>query len=335
MTGLDLIVEMRCGSHLYGTATPSSDTDVKGVYLPSAADILLQRVRPTISTGPDKADGARNVADDVDTETFSLDRYLALLAAGQTIAVDMLFAPDVAMLRPPGAIWQEIRSNAHRLVTRRAGSFVGYARRQAAKFGVKGSRLAAAHRALELLTAAEAELGGQARLGRIEPELARLAEAEEHASLVDLPTAAGGSIRHLDLGGRRVPFTASVKEARELAEHVIAGYGRRALEAERNEGVDWKALSHAVRVGREALELLTTGRIAFPLACAPYLLAVKRGEVPHAAVVAEVEELAGAVEAAAAASPLPDEPDRAFIDGLLFRVYGPRVVDAVGGVAQA
>lgn len=333
MAGLDLIVEMRCGSHLYGTATPSSDTDIKAVYLPGAADILLQRARPTISAGPDKADGARNAAGDIDTEVFSLDRYLGLLAAGQTIALDMLFAPDDAMLRPPGAIWREIQRNAHRLVTRQAGSFVGYARRQAAKFGVKGSRLAAARKALELLTAAEARLGGQARLARVEPELASLAADEEHVSLVDLPTAAGGSIRHLDLGGRRAPFTASVKEARELAGHVVAGYGRRALEAERNEGVDWKALSHAVRVGREALELLTTGRIVFPLACAPYLLAVKRGEVPHAAVIAEVENLAAAVEAAAAASALPDEPDRAFIEGLLFRVYGARVMDALRGAA--
>jgi hypothetical protein len=320
---------MRCGSHLYGTATPSSDLDVKGVYLPSAADILLQHVRPTLTVPPARAEGARNAAGDVDTELFSLDRYLALLAAGQTIALDMLFAPDEALLRPPHPLWLEIRRDAPRLVTRRVGSFLSYARRQAAKFGIKGSRLAAARRVLEPLRSAEAGKGGQAKLGRIEPELAELARGEEHLALVDIPTPAGGLVRHLDIGGRRVPLTASVKQARELAEHVIGAYGRRALEAELNEGVDWKALSHAVRVGREALELLATGRIAFPLACAPHLLAVKRGEVPYAEVAAEIERLAGEVEAAAAASALPDEPDRAFIEGLLFRSYGRRVIDAM------
>jgi predicted nucleotidyltransferase len=41
---MDLIVEMRFGSHLYGTDTPESDLDLKGVYLPEARDILLRRV---------------------------------------------------------------------------------------------------------------------------------------------------------------------------------------------------------------------------------------------------------------------------------------------------
>jgi predicted nucleotidyltransferase len=48
---MELIVEMRFGSHLYGTATPESDLDFKGVYLPEARDILLQRVKPTVTAG--------------------------------------------------------------------------------------------------------------------------------------------------------------------------------------------------------------------------------------------------------------------------------------------
>lgn len=52
-----------------------------------------------------------------------------------------------------------------------------------------------------------------------------------------------------------MPFTGSIKSAREIAQRLVNEYGQRALQAERNEGIDWKALSHAVRVGREALEL--------------------------------------------------------------------------------
>jgi hypothetical protein len=55
-----------------------------------------------------------------------------------------------------------------------------------------------------------------------------------------------------------VPLTASIKTAREILQRLVTEYGQRALQAERNEGVDWKALSHAVRVGREALELFET-----------------------------------------------------------------------------
>ena len=43
------IVELTFGSHLYGTATPDSDLDIKAVYLPEPRDILLQRVKPAVS----------------------------------------------------------------------------------------------------------------------------------------------------------------------------------------------------------------------------------------------------------------------------------------------
>ena len=39
-----MIVKMLFGSHLYGTQTPSSDTDYKGVAMPSVRDIALGRV---------------------------------------------------------------------------------------------------------------------------------------------------------------------------------------------------------------------------------------------------------------------------------------------------
>ena len=288
---LDLVVLIRVGAHLYGTATEDSDLDLKGVYLPTAEDILLQRVRPTVTLGPAREEGERRRAGDVEVELFSLDRYLDLLAAGQTVALDLLFAPDEAMLRPPAPLWQELRAAAPRLVTRHAGSFLRYARRQATLFGLKGGRLAAARRALALLDEAVARLGTTAKLAAIAPEFEALAAEQEHIAVTLLPTAAGGTLMHLDLGGRKVPFTAGLGRARELAAHVVAAYGRRAREAERNEGVDWKALSHAVRVGRQALELLGTGRLGFPLGCAPHLLAIKRGELPYPAVAAEIEAL--------------------------------------------
>jgi hypothetical protein len=57
---MDLIVEMRFGSHLYGTATPQSDLDLKAVYLPDARDTLLQRVPNMILLLLDKAKREKN-----------------------------------------------------------------------------------------------------------------------------------------------------------------------------------------------------------------------------------------------------------------------------------
>jgi hypothetical protein len=116
---------MRFGSHLYGTDTPLSDLDLKGVYMPPARDILLQRVKPVISVNPPKPAGQRNAPGDVDREYFSLQRYLGLLAEGQTMALDMLFAPESAMTTPParcGGRYRRTRTGSSRAVPLRSSA---------------------------------------------------------------------------------------------------------------------------------------------------------------------------------------------------------------------
>jgi hypothetical protein len=103
-------------------------------------------------------------------------------------------------------------------------------------------------------------------------------------------------------------------------------YGQRALQAERNEGIDWKALSHAVRVGREALELLQTGKITFPLPYATEILSIKRGERTYEAVAETIDRLLVDVEEAAVLSSLREEPDFAFMDELVERAYRGKVL---------
>ncbi|HEX4193579.1 MAG TPA: nucleotidyltransferase domain-containing protein [Stellaceae bacterium] len=322
--GHELIVEMRFGSHLYGTDTPQSDIDLKAVYLPKAEDILLQRIKATISENKPKATGEKNLPGDVDREIYSLDRYLDLLVGGQTIALDMLFAPDSAMTREPKPLWREIQANADRLVSRRSAAFVRYCRQQADKYGIKGSRVATVRQALAVLSAAEEQLGTRARLAEIEPELSALAKLP-HVIFADLPTPVGKPIRHLDVCGRKLSFTASIKSAREVVQRLLDEYGQRALQAERSEGIDWKALSHAVRVGREAVELYETGRVTFPLSYADHLRRIKAGGLPYDDVATEIEDLLTRVERAAATSSLPDKPDEAFVDALILREYRARI----------
>jgi RNA repair pathway DNA polymerase beta family len=325
---MDLIVEMRFGSHLYGTATPLSDLDYKAVYLPDARDILLQRVRGTVSLSREKAAGEKNLPGDVDREILSLQRYLELLAEGQTVALDMLFAPDAVMARLPSPLWREIQANAPRLLTRRAAAFVRYCRQQANKYGIKGSRVASARQALTVLTTAETNHGAAAKLAAAEAEVTAFAGASDHAALIDVPLPGDRLVRHLEVCGKRMPFTSSIKLAREIAQRLVEEYGQRALQAERSEGIDWKALSHAVRVGREALELFETGRISFPLPYAAEILSIKRGERPYEAVAETIEELLVAVEAAAASSLLPEHPDQDFIDDLVARAYRGKILEA-------
>jgi len=322
---VDVIVEMRFGSHLYGTDTSDSDLDLKGVYVPEARDILLQRVKPSVTSGREKGAGERNRPGDVDREYYSLQRYLALLAAGQTMAIDMLFAPDTVMVKPPSPVWRDIQAHAPRFVSRRASAFVRYCRQQANKYGIKGSRVAAARSALALIQTAEEKHGTTARLSVVGPSLARFVEMTQHVALVDAETPTGTVVRQLEVCGRKIPLTASVKTAREVVQRLVAAYGQRAIQAEGHEGVDWKALSHAVRVGREAVELFRSGRIVFPLPYADHLLQIKRGAHAYAVVAEEIEQLLEEVTAAAADSSLPAVPDEDAMNALVIRAYRAKV----------
>ncbi len=321
------IVEIRVGSHLYGTATAMSDTNLRSVHVPAARDILLQRARPTVTGTRARPRGERNQPGDTDHESYSLQRFLDLVLEGQPLALEMLFAPDAALTAPPDPLWREVQALAPRLVSRRATVFLRYCRQQAERYGAKGARAAAARQALSLLEAAEAVHGSAARLGQIEPELAGFVAGTPHAGLVDIEIGYGRHGRHLDLCGRRAPLHASLKAAREMAARLLAEYGARTLTAECDGGVDWKSLSHAVRVGQEAVELLATGRLGFPLAGAGHLLDIKLGRLPAGAVAAEIERLLAVVQDAAAASSLPEEPDAEAAEALVLRAYRRQVLD--------
>ena len=43
------LIEMRFGSHLYGTSTPQSDLDLKRVHLPTSEEILLGNGRSSFN----------------------------------------------------------------------------------------------------------------------------------------------------------------------------------------------------------------------------------------------------------------------------------------------
>lgn len=326
MNGMQPIVQIKFGSHLYGTSTPESDLDIKGVYIPCADDILLQRVKPMISKSREKGFKEKNTSDDVDEEYYSLQRYLELLAQGQTVALDMLFAPKASMMSTPHPVWLDIQNIAPQLITKGATAFVRYCRQQANKYGIKGSRVSAARLALDVLKAGEEQYGSNEKLSLMHDNLNKLVQENEFIHFINGKQPDGSPITYFEICNKKTPMTASIKTARGIAQQLMHEYGQRALAAERNEGVDWKALSHAVRVGYEAIELFETSKITFPRPEAKHLLNIKQGKVQYADIAEEIEELLIKVESAANASDLPDAIDPQIIDNFVTEQYKKQVL---------
>lgn len=316
---MNKILEIKFGSHLYGTDTPNSDLDIKGIYLPTAREICLNGYKRTITTTRPKRTFERNNKDDVDIEVFSLDRYVELLVDGQAVALDMLFAPEASYTQKDNTgIMEGIFLQRDKFISKSmTGAFFGYAKQQASKYGQKGFRVHALREALNYLNSL--------------PEHSRLQEHDcsswitqvgnEHIKIAYCKGPKGEEVPHLEVCDKKYQLNQPIKAIKVGMQKRFDEYGHRALLAEKNEGVDWKALSHAVRVNTEAKELLETGFITFPCPNRELLLKIKLGEMPYKEVSEIIEQGLQSLKEAELRSTLREQPDMSFVNDFLFDVY--------------
>ena len=88
-------------------------------------------------------------------------------------------------------------------------------------------------------------------------------------------------------------------------------------------GYDTKYAMHALRLGYQGVELLTTGRITLPVPepQRAYLRSVRRGEVALAEVVAAVSETHLELTRLATSASVPELPDTGWVNDWLHRSH--------------
>lgn len=317
------LVRVVHGSHLYGTSTPQSDRDYKAVHIPSGEAILLGRPENVIDLGTAAkgADG-KNLPEAIDCQSFSVQKFFEMLMKGDTVATEILFAPYDEC----NPMWPAIRGVGRRLLNRQCKGFVGYCVRQAAKYGIKGSRMGTVKALLDHLSGLGAMNGGPSiKLGMHEASLREWSKGREHVKWVNIPHPNGADCWHIDVCDRRMPMTVVAAEAYKVYEKVWDNYGERARQAMTNEGIDWKAMSHAVRVAEQAIELLDTKRITFPRPNARDLLEIKKGSLPYDLVSKRLERLVAEVSEASLRSQLPEQSDVALAERCVLNIYKEQI----------
>ncbi len=307
------------GSHVYGTTVPTSDTDLKGLIVPSSKQILLQKDPNTIVQTTKLNKNSKNTVDDVDTEYFSLKQFMKLLMEGQTVSVDLLFTPKKFWLQEADPVFEMIYNNRHHFLHTGTSGFVEYAKSQANKYGIKGSRVNAVRTVLEFLN----ELDDHTKLNNyIATDQALPKELQkEHINIVQTRNPRNELEYHLEVCNRKVPLFALVKYAKEVYQRIFDQYGARALAAEKNEGVDWKSLMHAVRICEQAQELFLTQNVTFPRPNADFLLKIRKGELPYKQVAELIENGMIDLEATKLKSTLPTKPNYELAEQIVCDVY--------------
>ena len=299
------------GSHLYGLETENSDTDIKGIFIPTFEEIVLgSQDVISIKTGNDKS---KNTKDDVDTELYSLKKFLELACKGETVVLDMIHSDKYIISSDE---WDFIRKNRSKFYSKNMRSYLGYVNKQAAKYGVKGSRMAALE---QLVTFLKSDIKAN-RLKDVYDDL----PVNEFC----VKTTSIGNRTHLnelpcyEVLGRKYLTGVPFENFREGIFNLWNEYGERSRKVKNNEGVDWKAVSHAIRGGEQLLEIFETGDLKYPLKNRDFILDVKLGKLDFVTQVQPyLEELLDRVDKAATESDFPDTVDKTFWDRWLVDVY--------------
>lgn len=312
---------MKClfGSHLYQLQTPSSDKDYKGIYLPEKDNLLLGNYAKhySQSTGDDKS---KNTAYDIDVEIFSLPYFIELACKGETVAIDMLHAdnrlPELTSdVKPLWCIWHQIQMQRTKFYTKDMKSYVGYARKQANKYGIRGSRMGAVEDALKVVKALSPEL-------RLKEVWDLLPTGEHILKVVMSDKSQSKPLNFYEVCGRKYQDTLLIAQLEAHLEGIYNEYGERAKQAKDNLGCDWKAISHALRASYQMLGILKDGDFEYPLPQTEFLLAVKTGQLNFVnEVQPELESVIQTIEKLAESSSLPSKVDRAYWDKWLLEVY--------------
>lgn len=316
------------GSHVYGTTVPTSDTDLKGLFVPDPKQILLQRDPKTIVQTTKLNKNAKNSSEDVDTEMFSLLQYMKLLMEGQTVSVDILFTPEKFWLMNEGETFKTLYNNRDQFLHTGTSGFVEYAKSQANKYGIKGSRVNAVRTTLEFLSTLDEsqKLSHPKNMVALyefvwsDPEN-KAGQKQEFINLIESRNPRNEIEMHLEVCNRKCPLHATVKYTKEIYQRIFDAYGARALAAEKNEGVDWKALMHATRICEQAQELFLTQNVTFPRPNADFLLKIRKGELPYKQVAEFIEQGMIDLEACKLKSTLPEKPNVELAEQIICDVY--------------
>lgn len=332
-----LVMQTIFGSKLYGTSTPESDTDIKGIFIPSAKDILMGKgdQHYTRNTG---SVHQKNTSDDTDLEMFSLQNFVNLAMKGETIALDMIHTNCIVeydFMDP----WDFIYENRSKFYTTDMKAYLGYVKKQAAKYGIKGTRMAALRQVWEAIkdfaefTAVEDDTAYRPR-DTIRPtkviEFKKQLPLNEYCKLSTCPKTGN---EFYEVMGSKHQLTIRMSELKQKIQTEWEKYGERARLAEKNEGIDWKALHHAIRGGFQLSEIYSTGDLEYPLKERELLLTIKKGEMPFKEVSELLEDLISDVDRLsfeAGKNGMSNKVDQKFWNDFVHNVYYDHVKDFGG-----
>lgn len=269
------------GSMLYGTNTPDSDIDYKTIFLPELQELLRGVAIKNIATSTGD-NSSKNGAGDEDQEFIPVQVFMRDFISGQAYAIEMAFN---ALQNPDSCdsdFYNMCKELTRKYLTSDVRSMIAYAIGQAQKYGVKGTRLNALQSVKQLL---ELSTDDNEKLMNCKEVIDGLHKLSVNNSHVEFAYYNGPRTKcpshHVDPAfivlGKVFGLEISLIDAKNRIASMIKRYGARSKQAAAGDGHEWKAISHAVRIIGEAIEILSEHKLEFPLRHSELYTEIKLG----------------------------------------------------------
>lgn len=326
------IIFGKAGSHSYGTATPESDLDVKGIAIPPK-DYFLG-----FHKSFDQA-----VGNEPDICVYDIRKFMNLACEGNPNILEMLYleSEDYFKVTPIGEKLIEIRDKF--LSKKLKHSYSGYSISQIHR--IKGHRRWLLNPPLKDPTREDFGLPERALIPKEQYEMFEamikkqidewnLDYAEfDDANKIAAKEKIAAWMREVSINSLREPaakaigiddnlmllleaerkYRAAKTEWKQYQEWKIKRNPKRA-ELEAKFGFDLKHAMHLVRLMRTCREILETGKLLVKRPDAEELLAIRNGAWTYEQIVEFAEKEDKDLNQVMLNSKLPKQPDRAFLD---------------------
>jgi uncharacterized protein len=287
------VFECITGSKLYGTNTPISDTDIRGIFIQSPYSYNL--IQETITEK------------ETDTSFYALRKFMYLCSQNNPNIIEMLFVPDDLIISQTTNIWKTIIKNRHLFPAKKAANrFIGYAKQQLKRIKTHRSWLLNPPKKIPM----RSDFGlhtnkvvSADQIGAFNVIMKQYLEEiyefhdlkniiEEHMGEPDFLGIVQSIGHNMDINtiaaltGFHPNFITIVQKEKNYQNAMNHWHQYCKWKKERNPeraklekqyGYDCKHAQHIVRLITEGVELLQTGHITFPRPDAKWLLEIKNG----------------------------------------------------------
>lgn len=338
----ELIFKAIVGSQSYGTSTPTSDIDYKGVYMQSIDDLISFNYKEQIDETKDEC-------------YYEVRRFLQLLESANPTVLELLFSPEDCVIKTSPE-FNLIVQNKDKFLTKKClQSFGGYAAAQIKKAKGLDKKMNWEKDRIErkdildfcyILLENEESVKiknyfdvpdnkfvefnhwGLAKINNFPDCYSMYYIKEGNAGIaskesndVKLYSIPKGLKRKYILRFDKHSYSVHCKDFREYRDWLQKRNTQRYVDNKHhNQQIDGKNLMHCRRLLDMAIEIATNNTITIKRPNADYLLSIRKGEINLNEIIEQAEIDLKKLNELFANSTLPDDCDRKFVNDLLIQI---------------